>query len=114
MFFLSSPNFSHHRLDVCHTSSHGVALGLSANLGCGSETCCTRLAENTGRKKSPKICHLHTIAQLSRAISSQLRHVSTIGKNLLNSNISPHMSLQYGELQLTSSRDRFISLGHPS
>jgi len=26
--------------------------------------CCTRLAENTGRKKSPKIRHLSTIAQL--------------------------------------------------
>jgi len=29
--------------------------GLSANLRCRSETCCTRLTENTGRKKSPKI-----------------------------------------------------------
>ena len=32
--------------------------------------------------------HLRTIAQLSRAISSQLRHLSTIGKNLLSSNTS--------------------------
>jgi len=32
--------------------------------------------------------HLGTIAQLCRAISSKLRHVSTIGKNLLSSNIS--------------------------
>ena len=40
-------------------------------------------------KKSPKIRHLRTIAQLSRAISSQIRHLSTIGKKLLNSNISP-------------------------
>jgi len=62
---------------------------LSANLGCRSEMCCTRLAENTGCKKSPKIRHLHTIAQLCRAISSQLRHVSTTGKNMLNRNISP-------------------------
>jgi len=44
---------------------------------------------NTGRKKSPKIDHLLTIAQLCRAISSQLKHVSTIGKNLLSSNMSP-------------------------
>jgi len=36
--------------------------------------------------------HLCTIAQVSRAISSQLRHLSTIGKNLLNSNISPTWS----------------------
>ena len=25
-FFFCSPNLSHHRLDVCHTSTHGVAL----------------------------------------------------------------------------------------
>jgi len=39
--------------------------------------CCTRLAENTGRKKVVKNRHLGTIAQLYRAMSSQLRHVST-------------------------------------
>jgi len=48
--------------------------------------CCTRLAENTGRKKSPKICHVGTIAQLCRAMSLQLRHVLTIGENLLDCN----------------------------
>jgi len=32
--------------------------------------------------------HLRTIAQLCRAVSSQLRHVSTIGKKMLNSNTS--------------------------
>jgi len=31
---------------------------------------CVQLAENTGRKKSPKICHLGTITQLCRAVSS--------------------------------------------
>jgi len=54
--------------------------GLSANLGCRSETCWTRLAGNAGRKKSPKSRDLRTIVQLCRAISSQLRHASTIGK----------------------------------
>jgi len=47
--------------------------------------CCTRLAGNTGRKKNS---HFGTIAQLCQAISSELRHVLTIGKNLLNSNTS--------------------------
>jgi len=51
--------------------------------------CCMRLAGNAGPKKSPKIHHLGTIAQLRWAISSQLRHVSTVGKNLLNSYASP-------------------------
>ena len=51
--------------------------------------CTRRLAGNAGRKKSPKNRRLGIITQLCRAISSQLRHVSTIGKNLLNSNVSP-------------------------
>jgi len=46
--------------------------------------CCTRLAGNTGRKKSPPAYH----HKLCLAISSQLRHVSTIGKKVLNSNTS--------------------------
>ena len=50
--------------------------------------CCWRLAANTGRKKVAKNRHLGTIAQLRRAIFSQLRHVSTIGKKLLSSNTS--------------------------
>jgi len=75
--------------------------GLSANLGCRYETCCTWLAENAGCKKSPKIWHVHTIAQLCPAVSSQLRHISTIRKNLLNSNISstcPHNMVNFDPL----------------
>jgi len=80
--FSSSPNLSLRRLDVYHTWC-----GLSANLECRSEMCCMRLAENTGCKRSPKIRHLGTIAQFYRVVSSQLRHTSTIGKNLISSNI---------------------------
>jgi len=61
--------------------------------------CCTRLAGKTGPKKSPKSRHLGTTAQLCWATSSQLRHVSTIGKNLLNSNVShtcPHNMVNFG------------------
>jgi len=63
--------------------------------------CCARLVENTGRKKSPKIRHLRTIAQLCRAISSQIRYISTIRENLLNSSISSicsHSMLNFGPL----------------
>jgi len=63
--------------------------GLSANLECRSETYCARLAENAGPKKSPKIGHLGTIVQLCRAISSQLRHISTIGKKTYKTAIYP-------------------------
>ena len=63
--------------------------------------CCTRLAVNAGPKKVAKNRHLGTIAQLCRAISLQLRHVSTIGKKLLSSNISstcPHNMVNFGSL----------------
>jgi len=50
---------------------------LDANSECRSEICCMRLAENTGCNKLRKNCNLRSIAQLCRAIPSQLRHVST-------------------------------------
>jgi len=52
--------------------------GLSANLECMSEICCTRLAENTECNNYAKNCHLRCIAQLCWAIPSKLRHVSTV------------------------------------
>ena len=65
------------------------------------ERCCTRLAANAGPKNVAKNRHLGTSAQICRAISSQLRHVSTIGKNLLSSNTSstcPHNMVNFGQL----------------
>jgi len=52
---------------------------------------CTRLAGNTGRKKSPKNCHLGTIAQLCRAVSLQLTRVSTIGKKVVKQQYLLHV-----------------------
>ena len=75
--------------------------GLSANFECRSEVCCTRLAGNAGPQKIAKNRHLGTIAQLCRAISSQLRHLSTIGKHFLSSNVSstcPHNMVNFGPL----------------
>ena len=82
-FFFSSPNLSGRRLDVYHTSTHGVGLKPAAR---GS-------LKMQDAKMSPKNRHLGTIAQLCRAISSQLRHISIIGKKLLSSDMSstcPH------------------------
>jgi len=86
-FFFSWPNLSGRRLDVYHTSTHGVALVriYNADLKCAARGS----LEMQDTKKSPKNCHLRTVAQLRQAISSQLRHVLTVRKNLLNSNISP-------------------------
>jgi len=100
-FVYSSPNLSGCRLDVYHTSTVHTWCGPSANLECRSEMCCMRLAGNTGCKNDAKNRHLRTITQLRRAISSQLWHVSTIGKNLLSSNIShtcPYNMVNFGPL----------------
>ena len=77
--------------------------GLSANLECRSEMCCTRLTENTG-------CVRHHTT-LSGYIFAT-KHVLTIGKNVKLQYLL-HMSSQYGELQPISGWDRFGSLGHP-
>ena len=98
-FYLSfsSPNLSGRRLDVYHTTA--TWCGPSANLECRSETCCARLAENRGRKKVAKNRHLGTIAQLCRAISSQLRHVSTYRKKTCNiSSTCSHSMVNCGPL----------------
>ena len=75
--------------------------------------CCKRFAGNTGRKNDAKIHNLRTIAQLCRAISSQLRQASTIGKKLLNISISPtcpYNMANFGPLWLRSVQE----FGHSS
>ena len=93
--FFSSPNLSSRRLDVYRTSTHGLALVQIWNAGL------KRAARNSVEIQDAKGRHLGTILQLCRAISSQLRHISTIGKNLLSSNMSstcPHNMVNFGPL----------------
>ena len=100
-FFFSSRNFSRRRLDVYHTSTHGVALMQIWDAGLKRAVCGWVKIEYRYAKKSPKIRHLRTVEQLRRAISSQLRYISTIEKNLLSSNISstcPHNMVNFGPL----------------
>jgi len=71
--------------------------GLSANLGCGSETCCMRLARNARRTKSSKFRHLGTT--LSGYVFTTKARINNRKKNLLNSNISstcPHNMANFG------------------
>jgi len=77
IFFFSSPNLSGRMLDV---GCLGTWCDPSANLECRSEMCGSLQIRDA--KKSPKIA-IGTIAQLCRAISPQLRHVSTIGKKFV-------------------------------
>jgi len=94
-FFFSSPNLSRRRLDVYHTSTLGVALVRILDAGM------KHAARGSLAIQDPKIRQLGTIAQIWRAITSQLRHISTIGKKLLDSNISstcPHNMVNFGLL----------------
>ena len=91
-FFFSSPSLSHHRLDVC---TQGVALVQIYNAGLKC------IARASLEMQDAKNRGLGTIAQLCQAISSQLRHVLTIGNNLLNTYISstcPHKMVNYSLL----------------
>jgi len=59
-------------------------------------------------------CHLCTITQLCQAISSQLRHLSTVGKKLLKSSVSPtcpHNMVNFGPL---TAEICWRVWGHPS
>ena len=79
-FLFSSPNLSGCRVDVYHT--HGVTLVRIQNAGL---KCAARGSLKIQDAKNP---HFGPIAQFCRAVSSELRHVSTIGKKTLNSNTS--------------------------
>ena len=57
-------------------------------------------------KKSPSGHH----RRICRAISSQLRHVSTIGKIFIIQQYLLHMFSQYGERRPTNGWDRLVSL----
>jgi len=98
IFLFSSPNLRRRILDVCHTSTHGVALVRISDAGL------KRAARGSLKYRTQKLAKKSPsgqIAQLCRAISSQLRHVSIIGKNLLSSNISstcPHNMVNFGVL----------------
>ena len=76
--------------------------GLSANLGCRSEMCCTWLAENAGRKKITKNSpSVHHGTSLSGYIFAAKAHIDNRKKNLLSSNISstcPHNMVNFGPL----------------
>ena len=61
--------------------------------------CCRQLAEIQDAKLTQKNRHLRTIAQLCRAESSQLRHVSTVGKKIVKQQYVLQMPSQYSKFQ---------------
>ena len=94
-FFLSF--FFFPRLISAVAELVSTILSLNANLECRSDMYCTRLAENTGRKKSPSRHHRTT---LSDCIFTSKACIDN-GKNLLNSSSSstcPYNMVNFGLL----------------
>jgi len=92
--FSSSPNLSRRGLH----STHGVAL--VRILDAGLKRAARGSLKVQDAKNRQKFA-MGTVAQICLAISSQLRHVSTIGKNFLDGNISstcPHNMVNFGPL----------------
>jgi len=86
---------------------------LNVNLECRSETCCSWLSENTGRKKiAKKSPSGHHPTTLSGYIFATKACIDNPKKNLLSSNIStcPHNMVNFGPLaaEIVS-----LVLGHP-
>jgi len=108
IFFFSSPNLSGLRLDAYHTSRHGVILVRIYNAGLK----CSALGSL--EIHDAKNRHFGTIEQFCRAISSELRHVSTIGKNLLNSNTSYECSANMANFGLLTAEICWRIWGTPA
>ena len=109
--FLSSPNLSRCRLNVYHTSTHGVDLcEFRMQVWNVLQAARSRYRTQKFAKNSP---FAHPCTTVSGHIFATKAGMDN-RKNLLNSNISSTCPPQYGELRPTNSWDRFVSLGHPS
>ena len=95
----SSPNLSRRRLDVCRTSTHGVALVRILNAGLKCTARCS--LEMQDAKKSQKSPSGHHRTTLSGYIFVTKAHIDN-RKKLIKQQYLLHASVQYGELRPTS------------
>jgi len=98
--FFSSPNLSRSRLDVFHTSTHGVALVRISDAGLKRAARGSLKIQDA--KKSPKSLAGHHRTTLLGYIFATKARIDNRKKNLLSSNMSSKCPPQYGELRLTS------------
>ena len=93
--FFSSPNLGHHLYSAGRPSRWVCKFRMQV----WSVVCAAGWKYRT--QKNSKNRHLGTIAQLCRAISSQLRHLATIGKKLVKQQYlptCPHNMANFGPL----------------
>jgi len=104
----SSPNLSRRRLDLYHTSTHGVALVRISDTGLKRARWKYRTQRIT--RNLPSAHHRTT---LSGYIFATKAHIDN-QKKLVKQQYLLQMSPQYGELQPTSGWYWSGTLGHPS
>jgi len=110
-FFFSSPNLSRHTLDVCHTSTHGVALVRISDVGLNLlHVACWKHRTQISRQKSPSGHHCTTVMGYNFRTKA---HIDNRKKKHVKQQYLLHMSPEYGELRPTSGWDRSGSLRHP-
>ena len=97
--------------DFCVKAYFHTWCGLSANLECTSEMCCTRLAGNTGRKKS-QFWHHRII--LSGCIFAADAYIDDRKKNLLNIDTFPTCPLNIVNVGLVTAEICWRVWGTPA
>ena len=98
-FYLSSPNLSRRRLDVCHTSTHGVALVRISDAGLKrADHGSLKIQDAKYRQKIATCAPSHNFVWL------YLRNKGTYrqSEKIVKQQYLPNMSLQYGALRSTS------------
>ena len=108
--FFPSPNLSRRRLDVCHTSTHGVAL-CEFKMQVWNLLHSARWKHRTqkSRQKSPSGHHGTILSGYIFATKARIDN----RKKLVKQQCVIHMSPQYGERRPTSGWHRSGSLRHP-
>jgi len=108
--FFSSPNLSGRRLDVYHTSTHGVALvQIWKQVWNMLHAARWKYRMQKSRQKSPSG---HPRTTLSGYILATKARIDN-RKKLVKHQYVLHMSPQYGELRPTSGWDRSVVWGTP-
>jgi len=95
--FFPSPNLSRHKLDIYHTSTHGVALVRIQDASLKrAARCSIKIQEAKNRQKSPSGHHRTTLSGYIFAIKARIDN----RKNTLNSNTSStcHDMVNFGPL----------------
>ena len=95
--FLLSSSFFPRLISAVANWMSTIRCGLSANLGCRSETCCTRIAENTGRKNSPSAHHRTTLSGCVFATKACIDNRKKL-LNSITSSTCPHTMVNFGPL----------------